>query len=247
MSCRKYERLLNLNRPGELNALERAELDAHLATCSRCTEEWQGIQAFESRMEVLRQDAPAVADPKGMTGRILDGIQHKPRPTARPMLEGAAAALDRLFGPALPRRAAAVVSLGMICIFLGQHLLMLREVRGLEQKVSRASHARAGFSMNYIISPESWKELERDLGNGAARRVLARYVERKGNQVYLTRRPLKRLIVKYRDRQVQRAIVMTKLLEKNPGLKDKIEPLLKGKEPRTRPWFRLEQQRRKQR
>lgn len=247
MSCRNYQRLLNLNRPGELNAREQEELDAHLAVCSRCAEEWRRIQAIESRMKLLRQEVHVVTDPQGVMVRILDGIQARPRPTVPPMIETITATLSRLFEPALPRRAAAIVCLGMICVFLGQHLFMLSEVRGLEQKVTRAPHARAGFDTNYIISAELWQELERDLGNGTARQVLARFVQRKGDRVYLIQRPLKRLTVKYRDRQIQRAVVMTKLLEKNPGVKEKIEPFLKGKAPGFRPWFKLEQQRRKRR
>jgi hypothetical protein len=122
---------------------------------------------------------------------------------------------------------------------------MLREVRGLERRLARAPHAAASFSLNYVIPKESWEELERELGNGVAQQALTRFMQRKGNQVYLAKRPLKRLMVKYRARQTRRALVAAKFLEQHPKLKEKIEPLLKKKVPGVRPWFKLEQSRRK--
>jgi hypothetical protein len=228
-----------------LSDRERQNLEAHLQTCPLCAEEWRKIQVTEAGMATLRENVPLASDLQGMTKKILDGIQGGPPQRTQPLAEAVVETLNRLFSPALPRRAAVVVCFGMVCLFLGQHFLMLREVRGLERRLAGAPHAAASFNLNYIIPKESWEELERELGDGVAREALARFMQRKGNQVYLVKRPLRRLMVKYRARQTRRALVVAKFLEQHPKLKEKIEPLLKRKTPGVRPWFKLEQHRRK--
>jgi hypothetical protein len=208
-------------------------------------EELRKVQVTEAGMETLRENMPLASDPQGITEQILDGIQGDTPRRTQPLAEAIVVALNRLFGPALPRRAAAAICFGMVCLFLSQHFLMLREVRGLERKLARAPHTAASFDLNYIIPRESWEELERELGDEVVRETLARFMQRKGNQVYLAQRPLRRLMVKYGDRRARRALVIAKFLEQHPNLQAKIEPLITRKAPGIRPWFKLEQHRRK--
>jgi hypothetical protein len=246
MSCKRFQRYLHLYRPGEMSDRERQELETHLETCTRCGEEWRRIQAAESRIARMREEVLVPSDPPGLTERIMAGIEARPRRQVRPFMDSVAEVLDRLFGPALPRRAAAVVCLGLLCSFLVQHALMLREVGGLERKMARAPYSTANMSLNYVIPLEKWEQLEDELGNGLLREALGRFMQRKGDKVYLAKRPVRRLLVRYRDRPAQRALVLKKILEKNPDLKAKIKPFFTRKAPGTRPWFKLERHRRKQ-
>jgi Putative zinc-finger len=76
VSCAEIRELFSARVDDALSVEERAQLDAHLATCADCVQEWQ---RFERAVSLLRATEPARA-PAGFVDRVLAA---RPRPWYR--------------------------------------------------------------------------------------------------------------------------------------------------------------------
>lgn len=131
MSCQYYQKLLHLNRPGELSPRLRKKLDRHTASCSSCAAEKFKIEKASDYIAAARETKPELADPGLMTAGIMRAIRgsndfpHKSR-------------LDIL---SLPKTRLALIGLTAILIgaFFLQEFFVLYRISKLEERMTRQS------------------------------------------------------------------------------------------------------------
>src|SRR3989304_5692555 len=78
MDCREWEEHLEELLPGTLSAARRAEADAHLAGCARCSELLAVIQGNQALLSDSEQS--------DLTAAILERTSGRPCPRARELL-----------------------------------------------------------------------------------------------------------------------------------------------------------------
>jgi anti-sigma factor RsiW len=84
MGCRRYQRLIALNRSGELRETEVKALAAHIRTCSSCAREAASMGDMRNVLGAAREIPCIPDDPDVLTGKILDRIATKrvPHPSS---------------------------------------------------------------------------------------------------------------------------------------------------------------------
>jgi hypothetical protein len=152
MGCENIQRLLHLNRPGELTARERQELESHLRSCPACAEEWQRIQQYEQQMSAARETPPVPADPQELTARVMSTIEEYPRRRPRFSLGTVVETWVRFLESATIRRTYAAVCLGLVVLFVIQHTLIARQVIDLERRMASGSPASTRSGLSYSIA-----------------------------------------------------------------------------------------------
>lgn len=73
MPCQDVSELMSLSIDNRLSAAEQQNLDAHLAACDSCRDEW----AFMRRMNALLVGAKRVQPPPGFTAHVMARIQQR--------------------------------------------------------------------------------------------------------------------------------------------------------------------------
>jgi hypothetical protein len=75
MSCERYERLLHLNRSGEISPEEADDLRQHLRLCERCTLEMQRIEKADGIVDRLSAVILTPNNPEQLTADILRRVR----------------------------------------------------------------------------------------------------------------------------------------------------------------------------
>jgi len=83
----EYWDLMSAALDGALTDEERAKLEAHLAQCPDCKQDWEDLQHLHAALLQLA-DTPVPAPPEGLSRRILAAVEEEskviPLPTRRP-------------------------------------------------------------------------------------------------------------------------------------------------------------------
>ncbi len=135
MSCRKYKKMLFLDRPGELSPGEQKELQRHLLTCAACTKLQEKIENDKAIIERLRQTAANVPNAPQLTDDILAGIRLQRRATNIPKKHRTDIISARLTLPRLRFILTTFVIL-ILAAFLGQEVMILGRISKLEKQLA---------------------------------------------------------------------------------------------------------------
>lgn len=73
MNCQQVSENLSLSFNGRLSEAVRAEMEAHLASCTRCLAEWEAFRAVDR----VLASAPVVAPPPGLPARVTVRIARR--------------------------------------------------------------------------------------------------------------------------------------------------------------------------
>lgn len=156
MKCRKYQRLLHLNRTGEISEREAEQLRQHLAVCKRCSLELQRIQQVETKIEQLRKAVPAISNPDKLATDIMRQVRADANESRS--LNPLDWILD-FFGRSAVRYAAVAVIVLVTASFLLQLLTTLEGVYTLEQRIASSDQSTAGSGPIYTVESKSLKEI----------------------------------------------------------------------------------------
>lgn len=154
MSCERYQRLLHLNRSGEISTQEADELRQHLRLCERCTIELQRIERADGFINRLGVLAPVPPNPERLTADILRRVR------AESMQPRRVSALDRLLEffliPSVRYAAAAIVLL-ITLTSMAQLLTMLNDISTLERRMASPSQNEAAEA-TYTMQSKTLEE-----------------------------------------------------------------------------------------
>jgi len=75
MSCKHYQKLLHLNRPGEISPNQRRKLQRHLTRCATCSQEKTKIKKADDDIAAIREIKPELSDPGLLSAGILRSIR----------------------------------------------------------------------------------------------------------------------------------------------------------------------------
>ncbi len=231
MSCKNYQKLLHLNRPGEISPRQRRKLEQHLARCGTCSQEKIRIEKADHNITAAREAKPELTDPGLLTAGILRtirGLQFTPRK-------------NRLDFLSLPKIRLALIGISAILIgvFFLQEFVVLYRVSQLEQKMARQSGKQAGFhevltakfSRGSVIRAFEKSELLKNVRLDDA--------EAGDVPIVLNSSTLNALLKSYREMQRENRLLLLCLREKFPELEDiffedaldlkELEKIIKGK------------------
>jgi Putative zinc-finger len=153
MSCQRYQEMLHLYRPGELEPRHARELEEHLRTCADCSALKVRIGRAEGTIKNLREYAPAHPDPERAIGAIAQAIRDLPAAEQRPHSVGW---LDRLlisFEVPSVRFASALAILALAGGFLFQQVRLLNDVSDLEARLTHTRQPSRTLEAAYVIPP----------------------------------------------------------------------------------------------
>jgi len=155
MSCKHYQRLMHLNRAGELSQEEAEDLRQHVRLCERCALELQRLERADQFFDHLSEYSPVPSHPGKLTADILHRIKAEPvQPNSRQTLD---LILDFFLLPAVRYASVAVVLL-VTGTFMVQLTTTLDRISELEQRM--ASPGRIGASeATYTIQSKTLQEV----------------------------------------------------------------------------------------
>lgn len=139
MECKSYQRLLHLNRRGEISGRQWRKLERHLAVCGRCAEKAKMIERTDPYLQALRDIEPELDDGEALTKKVLDKIDKTSLGSRRKLwgeslYRGVSTRSFPLLQPALIG-----IVLVTVCAFLFQEFVILDQVSRLEKKVASYS------------------------------------------------------------------------------------------------------------
>jgi len=147
MSCERYQRLLHLNRSGEISKHEADELRQHLRLCEECSLELQRIERADGFIDRLGAFSPAPKNPEKLTADILRRVRAES--TAPKSLIPLDRLLDFFLLPSVRYSTVAIVLL-ITMTFMTQLLVMLNDISDLELRMAsplRNKAAEATYTM----------------------------------------------------------------------------------------------------
>ena len=165
MSCERYQKLLHLNRSGEISHQEADELRQHVRLCERCALELQRIERADGFIDRLSAFSPAPRNPEKLTADILRHVRAEstmPRPSN---------ALDRVLDffliPSVRYSTVAIVLL-VTLTFMTQVLLMLNGISDLEgrmaspirKEATEATYTMKSTTLRDVTRSETGKPLQ---------------------------------------------------------------------------------------
>lgn len=133
MSCEWYQRLLHLNRSGEISKQEADDLRQHLRLCEKCSLEFQRIQRADGFLDRLGSFSPTPINPEKLTADILRRVRAEstaPRPS-----NALGRVLDFFLIPSVRYSTVAIVLLVTLTC-MTQLLMMLNGISDLEQRMA---------------------------------------------------------------------------------------------------------------
>ncbi len=168
MSCKRYQRLLHLNRSGEISAQEADELRQHVRLCERCALEFQRIERADGFIDCLGAFVPSPGNPEKLTADILRRVRAE---SAAPrQLDAFDRVLDFFLIPSVRYSAVALVLL-LTLTFMTQLLMVMNDISHLEQRMAspiRNEAARAIYTMQSktlqeVAKSETGKSLQENV------------------------------------------------------------------------------------
>ena len=171
MRCKKYRKLLHLNRPGELTERQQMRLARHLAHCQDCAAELRRIQNADATLRQLREFKPELKEPEKLTNEIVQearGIKSTMR--RNPFENFVDGLLDIIEAPKVRFAMAGFVIL-LVASFFIQEFTVLYRISNLEKRVamqhknqdSRYDKVLAGANALYTYSTSTRQEIYSDL------------------------------------------------------------------------------------
>ena len=141
MSCKQYQRLLHLNRSGEISEKDADDLRQHLTHCEHCSLEWRRIQRTEEFLDPLRSFSPAPSNP----GQLMADIMRRVREEAssEPARNIVDRVLDFFLIPGVRYSAVVVISF-VGTAFVLQSFILLDDISNLENRMVSLSGQRTG-------------------------------------------------------------------------------------------------------
>ena len=147
MSCERYQRLLHLNRSGEISKHEADELRQHLRLCEKCSLDLQRIERADGFIDRLSAFSPTPGNPDKLTADILRRVRAEssaPKPSNP---------LDRLLDffllPSV-RYATGTIVLLITITFMTQLIVVMNNISDLEHRMAspvRTTTAEATYTM----------------------------------------------------------------------------------------------------
>ena len=136
MNCKDYQRLLHLNRTGEISAREAEELRQHLRRCEKCTLEYRRIQRAGELVDRVASFTPTHKSPEKLTAAIMRSVRAE---SASPKHNDTVTQiLDFFLQPAV-RYGTVVAVLLIISTFMYQLMTTLDAIATVEQQMALIS------------------------------------------------------------------------------------------------------------
>jgi hypothetical protein len=168
MSCKRYQRLLHLNRSGEISSQEADELRQHLRLCERCALEFQRIERADGFVDRLGGFSPAPRNPEKLTADILRRVRAEaatPRPS-----NSFDRVLDFFLIPSVRYSTVAIILL-VTLTFMTQLVMMLNDVSDLEQRMAtpirnegtEATYTLQSKTLQGVAKSETGKSLQENV------------------------------------------------------------------------------------
>lgn len=231
MNCKYYQKLLHLNRPGELSPRRQKKLDRHTASCSFCAAEKLKIEKASAYIADVRETKPEPADPGLMTAgimRSIRGLNHFPRKSR----------LDFL---SFPKTRLALIGLTALLAgaFFLQEFLVLYRISKLEERMTRQSSNQAVFTeapagqSNRVSTIRAFEKSE------LLKSVGEQDMETEDGEVSIKKSTIKAWLTAYRRLQQENRILLRYLQEQFPELRgitledglnpEEVETIMKNK------------------
>lgn len=137
MSCKRYQRWLHLNRPGELSPGQLRNLEKHLENCHSCRQLRERIIASDKTIRSLRESPPLLEQQDRLAENVIKIIRNLPSEHTSPKKtepNRAGALIPLLSGIRLPLAAALIL---IIAIILFQEFMIVHRLVKLEDKMTR--------------------------------------------------------------------------------------------------------------
>lgn len=165
MSCERFQRLLHLNRSGEISRQEADELRQHVRLCERCALELQRIERADGFIDRLGAFSPAPKNPEKLTADILRRVRAES--TAPKPLNTIYRILDVFLVPSVQYSTLAIVLL-VTMTFMTQLLTMLNGISDLEQRMAspirneatEATYTMQSTTLRDVTRSETGKPLQ---------------------------------------------------------------------------------------
>jgi len=210
MSCKHYQILLHLNRPGDISPRQRRKLERHLVQCAACSQEKTRIEKADQYIKTVRETTPKLKEPGLLTAGILRtirGTQFLPRK-------------NRLDFFSLPGTRLTLIGISALLVgaFFLQEFLVLYRVSQLEQKIARQSSKQAGL-VEILTAKFNRGRVIHALETGEWLNNL--HLDRReqgGDRIVLDSRKLGALLKSYRELLRQNRLLVLYLREKFPEL-----------------------------
>ena len=155
MSCERYQRLLHLNRSGEISTHEADELLQHLRRCEKCSLELQRIERADGFIEYLGAFAPTPKNPDKLTADILRRVRAEstaPRPLS--LLDRF---LDFFLLPSVRYSTVAIILL-IVLTSATELIVMLNDISALEQRMASPVR-RDATEATYTMQSKTLQEI----------------------------------------------------------------------------------------
>ena len=231
MSCKNYQKLLHLNRPGEISPGQRRKLERYLTRCAACSQEKIKIEKADDYIAAVRETKPELTEPGLLSAGILRtirGTRFSPRKNP----------LDFL---SLPKTRLALIGISAILIgvFFLQEFLVLYRVSQLEQKMSQQPGKQAGFHEVLTAKFSRGSVIRAFEKSEFLKNARLDETETADDPIVLNSSTLYALLKSLRKLQRENRLLLLYLREKFPELEDiffedaldlkKLEKIIKGK------------------
>ena len=155
MSCGQYQRLLHLNRSGEISRHEAEKLRQHLRSCEKCSLELQRIERADGFIDRLGAFSPTPKNLEKLTADILRRVRAES--TAPTSLSPLDRFLDSFLIPSV-RYATVTIVLLVTMTFMTQLLVMMNNISNLEQRMASPTRHDA-TEASYTIQSKTLQEV----------------------------------------------------------------------------------------
>lgn len=155
MSCERYQRLLHLNRPGEISGQEAEELRQHVRLCERCALELQRIERADRFVNRLTAFSPSPGDPEKLTADILRGVRIEA--TTPRTVNSFHRFLDFFQVPSVRYSSVAIVLL-VATTFMAQLITVLNDISDLERRMTSPARNEA-VEATYTMRSKTLREV----------------------------------------------------------------------------------------
>lgn len=157
MSCRHFQRLLHLNRTGDISAREADDLRHHLRLCEKCSLEYRRVQRADEFLDRLGAYSPVPKNPEELTASIVRRVRVEASLPRRTDL--LSRTLDFFLLPAV-RFAAVACIFAVISAFMAQLIGTLNDVTGLErQMASVTDRTPAAPEPMYVVQSQTFQNV----------------------------------------------------------------------------------------
>jgi hypothetical protein len=152
MSCKRYQRLLQLNRPGELSERQARKLESHLGKCSACAAEKKRIAKSQRIMAAIKLTVPQLEDPEKLIAKLTKKAAQIEQVNRKKWSQQVAEnLLDWLALPKV-RMAYAGAVIILTSTFIAQETMIAYQVSRLEARI--AQHAISTTGNELIIGDQ---------------------------------------------------------------------------------------------